>query len=60
VADIIEAGIIPAGLEMMDSFAIEAAEGFANVGYPLDQYPANLLSHSSVLKALSLYLDDLD
>jgi glycolate oxidase len=21
---------------MMDSFAIEAAEGFANVGYPLD------------------------
>jgi glycolate oxidase len=35
VADIIEAGIIPAGLEMMDSFAIEAAEGFANVGYPL-------------------------
>uniref|UniRef100_UPI0034DEF158 FAD-linked oxidase C-terminal domain-containing protein n=1 Tax=Candidatus Thiodubiliella endoseptemdiera TaxID=2738886 RepID=UPI0034DEF158 len=36
VADIIKAGIIPAGLEMMDSFAIEAAEGFANVGYPLD------------------------
>lgn len=36
VADIIKAGVIPAGLEMMDSFAIEAAEGFANVGYPLD------------------------
>lgn len=36
VADIIKAGIIPAGLEMMDKFAIEAAEGFANVGYPLD------------------------
>ncbi|WPE16134.1 FAD-linked oxidase C-terminal domain-containing protein [Candidatus Thioglobus autotrophicus] len=36
VADIIKAGIIPAGLEMMDSFAIEAAEGFAQVGYPLD------------------------
>ncbi|QKQ23802.1 FAD-binding protein [Candidatus Ruthia endofausta] len=36
VADIIKAGIIPAGLEMMDSFAIEAAEGFAKVGYPLD------------------------
>jgi len=29
VADIIKAGIIPAGLEMMDGFAIEAAEGFA-------------------------------
>lgn len=36
VADIIKAGIIPAGLEMMDKFAIEAAEGFAGVGYPLD------------------------
>jgi glycolate oxidase len=36
VANIIKAGIIPAGLEMMDSFAIEAAEGFAKVGYPLD------------------------
>ncbi|MBE8190477.1 MAG: FAD-binding protein [Candidatus Thioglobus sp.] len=36
VAEIIKAGIIPAGLEMMDAFAIEAAEGFAQVGYPLD------------------------
>ncbi len=36
VADIIKAGIIPAGLEMMDKFAIEAAEGFAGVGYPLN------------------------
>ena len=36
VAEIITAGVIPAGLEMMDKFAIEAAEDFANVGYPLD------------------------
>lgn len=36
VANIIKVGIIPAGLEMMDKFAIEAAEGFAQVGYPLD------------------------
>ncbi|WP_428087600.1 FAD-linked oxidase C-terminal domain-containing protein [Candidatus Thioglobus sp.] len=36
VTKIIKAGIIPAGLEMMDAFAIEAAEGFAKVGYPLD------------------------
>ena len=36
VADIITQGVVPAGLEMMDSFAIEAAEGFAKVGYPLD------------------------
>ncbi len=36
VADIITQGVVPACLEMMDSFAIEAAEGFAQVGYPLD------------------------
>ncbi|MDQ6987275.1 MAG: FAD-linked oxidase C-terminal domain-containing protein [Mariprofundaceae bacterium] len=36
VADIIAAGIVPAGLEMMDKLAIEAAEAFARVGYPLD------------------------
>ena len=36
VTDIIEAGIIPAGLEMMDKFAIEAAEDFAHAGYPRD------------------------
>lgn len=36
VANIITAGIIPAGLEMMDKFAIEAAEDFAHAGYPRD------------------------
>ncbi len=36
VASIIKIGVIPAGLEMMDKFAIEAAEDFARVGYPLD------------------------
>ncbi len=34
VADIIAAGIVPAGLEMMDRLAIEAAEAFAKAGYP--------------------------
>ena len=34
VAAIIGAGIIPAGLEMMDALAIEAAEDFAACGYP--------------------------
>ena len=34
VADIIGGGIIPAGLEMMDRLAIQAAEDFAHVGYP--------------------------
>ncbi len=36
VADIISAGIIPGGIEMMDKLAIEAAEDFVNVGYPRD------------------------
>lgn len=36
VGQIIGAGIIPAGLEMMDNPAIRAAEDFANAGYPRD------------------------
>jgi glycolate oxidase len=36
VADVIAGGIIPAGMEMMDRLAIEAAEAFVQVGYPLD------------------------
>jgi glycolate oxidase len=36
VAEIIGAGIIPGGMEMMDRPAIHAAEAFVNVGYPLD------------------------
>ena len=36
VSDIIAAGIIPAGLEMMDNPAIRAAEDFVHAGYPTD------------------------
>jgi glycolate oxidase len=36
VGDIISAGIIPAGLEMMDGAAICAADAFAKCGYPTD------------------------
>ncbi len=36
VADIIGAGIIPGGIEMMDRPAIHAAEDFVHAGYPLD------------------------
>jgi glycolate oxidase len=36
VADIMAAGITPAGLEMMDRKAIHAAEAFVGAGYPLD------------------------
>jgi glycolate oxidase len=36
VADIIGAGVIPGGLEMMDNLAIRAAEDFIHAGYPVD------------------------
>ncbi|MDX1483900.1 MAG: FAD-linked oxidase C-terminal domain-containing protein [Alphaproteobacteria bacterium] len=36
VGEIISAGIIPAGMEMMDGPAIRAAEAFVGAGYPTD------------------------
>ena len=36
VAQIIAAGMIPGGLEMMDNLAIRAAEDFIHAGYPVD------------------------
>ena len=36
VADVISAGIIPGGMEMMDKPAIHAAEDFVHANYPLD------------------------
>jgi glycolate oxidase len=36
VGAIIAGGVLPAGLEMMDKLAIEAAEAYVQAGYPLD------------------------
>ena len=36
VAAIIRAGIVPAGLEMLDNTAIVATEAFVHAGYPID------------------------
>ncbi|MCB1774201.1 MAG: FAD-binding protein [Gammaproteobacteria bacterium] len=36
VADLIAAGILPAGLEMMDNPSLRAAEDFVHAGYPTD------------------------
>lgn len=36
VGDIIATGTIPAGLEMLDNFAIRATEDFAHCGYPVE------------------------
>jgi glycolate oxidase len=35
VSSVIAEGLIPAGLEMMDKLAVEAAEAFVHAGYPL-------------------------
>ena len=35
VADIIAAGMVPAGMEIMDQLSIEVVEGFVGAGYPL-------------------------
>jgi glycolate oxidase len=36
VSDIVSAGMVPGAIEMMDSLAIEAAEGATGAGYPTD------------------------
>jgi len=36
VANVIAAGVIPGGFEMMDNAAIRAAEDFVHAGYPVD------------------------
>jgi glycolate oxidase len=36
VGDVIAAGVIPAGMEMMDRASIHAADAFLSCGYPLD------------------------
>jgi glycolate oxidase len=45
VANVIAAGIVPAGLEMMDRLAVQAVEEFVHAGYPL-QAEAILLCES--------------
>ncbi len=36
VSEVIAAGVIPGGMEIMDKFAVNAAEAFCHAGYPLD------------------------
>ena len=62
VGAVIAQGIIPAGLEMMDSLAIKASEDFCNAGYPVDSKALLLCEidgaeqeveeHSSIIEAL--------
>ncbi|MBI4083934.1 MAG: FAD-binding protein [Candidatus Lambdaproteobacteria bacterium] len=45
VADVIGAGMVPAGMEIMDRLAIEAAEGYAHAGYPVGVAAILLIEH---------------
>jgi len=60
VAAIISQGIIPAGLEMMDSHAIIAAEGFANAGYPLEAKALLLCEVDGTREEVSEHIEQVD
>ncbi|MEE8396644.1 MAG: FAD-linked oxidase C-terminal domain-containing protein [bacterium] len=45
VADVIGAGMIPAGMEIMDKLAIEASEDYAKAGYPVGAEAILLIEH---------------
>ena len=45
VAGVIAAGMVPAGMEIMDKLAIEASEAYAKAGYPVGAEAILLLEH---------------
>lgn len=57
VAKVIEEGIIPGGLEMMDSFAIIAADDFAKAGYPRDAKALLLCEIDGTVEEVDQYID---
>ena len=58
VGDIISAGIIPAGLEMMDTLAIKAAEDFVHAGYPTDAVAILLCELDGSTEEVSQHIKD--
>ncbi len=65
VTAIIAAGLVPAGLEMMDKLAIEVAEAFCHAGYPLDaqaillcEVDGNAVDVAAQLEVVSRVLTD--
>jgi len=60
VAGIIAAGIIPAGLEMMDKLAIQAAEDFANAGYPRDAQALLLCEVDGTVEEVDAHIAKVD
>jgi len=57
VGEVIAAGIIPAGLELMDKPAMQAAEAFANCGYPTDSAALLLCELDGLEEEVSAQID---
>jgi glycolate oxidase len=57
VGEIIARGIIPGGLEMMDSFAIQASEDFAHAGYPVEAKALLLCEVDGTREEVSEHVD---
>src|ERR1700744_4759857 len=59
-ADVVAAGIIPAGMEMMDRPAIHAAEAFVHAGYPLDVEALLIVELDGPVAEIDHLLDGVD
>lgn len=60
VGAIIAAGIVPAGLEMMDALAIQAAEDFAKAGYPRKAKALLLCELDGTTEEVAEHIDRVD
>ncbi len=56
VSQVVGAGIIPAGLEMMDALAVQAAEDFVNAGYPRDAAAVLLCEVDGTLQEVDAHI----
>ena len=59
VGAIIGAGIIPAGLEMMDQPATRAVEAFVHAGYPLEAAAVLLVESDGVAEEVAAEMDEI-
>jgi glycolate oxidase len=59
VGAVIAAGIVPAGLEMMDALAIQAAEDFCHAGYPRNAAAILLCEVDGTREEVAQYTDEI-
>ncbi|MFT7286001.1 MAG: glycolate oxidase [Halieaceae bacterium] len=57
VGEVIARGIIPGGLEMMDSLAIQASEAFAQAGFPLEAKALLLCEVDGTIEEVSEHVE---